>query len=159
MNVTDQGEIDRVLIELDGTKNKSKLGANAILGASLACAHAAAANLGLPLYRYLGGAQACVLPVPMMNVINGGKHAAGALQFQECMIVPLGAASLLVSQAAMDELVSRAAKSAQACWDCVDSSAMACCLPVRGRTAVSDGVSSRRSSRPYRSTRGFPRPI
>ncbi len=94
MNVTDQGEIDRTLIALDGTKNKAKLGANAILGASLACAHAAAANLGLPLYRYLGGAQARVMPVPMMNVINGGKHADGALQFQECMIVPLGAPSL-----------------------------------------------------------------
>jgi enolase len=94
MDVTDQGEIDRTLIALDGTKNKAKLGANAILGVSLACAHAAAANLGLPLYRYLGGAQARVLPVPMMNVINGGKHADGALQFQECMIVPLGAPSL-----------------------------------------------------------------
>ena len=94
MDVTDQGEIDRALIALDGTKNKAKLGANAILGVSLACAHAAAANLGLPLYRYLGGAQARVMPVPMMNVINGGKHADGALQFQECMIVPLGAPSL-----------------------------------------------------------------
>jgi enolase 1/2/3 len=91
MNVTDQGEIDRALIALDGTANKAKLGANAILGASLACAHAAASNLGLPLYRYLGGSQACVMPVPMMNVINGGKHAEGALQFQECMIVPAGA--------------------------------------------------------------------
>jgi len=94
MNVTDQGEIDRALIALDGTANKGKLGANAMLGASLACAHAAASNLGLPLYRYLGGSQACVMPVPMMNVINGGKHAEGALQFQECMIVPVGAKSL-----------------------------------------------------------------
>ena len=94
MNVTDQGELDRALIALDGTTNKSKLGANAILGASLACAHAAASNLGLPLYRYLGGSQARVMPVPMMNVINGGKHAEGALQFQECMIVPVGAKSL-----------------------------------------------------------------
>jgi enolase 1/2/3 len=94
LDVTDQGEIDRTLIALDGTKNKAKLGANALLGVSLACAHAAAANLGLPLYRYLGGAQARVMPVPMMNVINGGKHADGALQFQECMIVPLGAPSL-----------------------------------------------------------------
>jgi enolase len=94
MNVTDQGEIDRALIALDGTANKGKLGANAILGSSLACAHAAASNLGLPLYRYLGGSQACVMPVPMMNVINGGKHAEGALQFQECMIVPVGAKSL-----------------------------------------------------------------
>ncbi|HKW45434.1 MAG TPA: phosphopyruvate hydratase [Candidatus Eremiobacteraceae bacterium] len=94
MNVADQGEIDRAMIELDGTANKGKLGANAILGVSLACAHAAASNLGLPLYRYVGGSQARVLPVPMMNVINGGKHAEGALQFQECMIVPVGAKSL-----------------------------------------------------------------
>jgi enolase len=94
MNVTDQGELDRAMIALDGTPNKSKLGANAILGVSLACAHAAAANLGLPLYRYLGGSQARVMPVPMMNVINGGKHAEGALQFQECMIVPVGAKSI-----------------------------------------------------------------
>ena len=92
--VTDQGLIDRTLCRLDGTKNKSKLGANAILGVSLACAHAAAASAGLPLFRYLGGAQATVMPVPMMNVINGGKHAEGALQFQECMIVPVGAPSM-----------------------------------------------------------------
>jgi enolase len=94
MPVTDQGAIDRALIALDGTPNKGKLGANAILGASLACAHAAAQNLGVPLYRYLGGAQAALMPVPQMNVINGGKHAEGALQFQECMIVPVGAKSL-----------------------------------------------------------------
>src|SRR5579864_5069237 len=93
MAVTDQGAIDRALIALDGTANKGKLGANAILGASMACAHAAAHNLGVPLYHYLGGAQAYVMPVPMMNVINGGKHAEGALQFQECMIVPVGATS------------------------------------------------------------------
>jgi enolase len=93
MAVTDQGAIDRTLIALDGTPNKSKLGANAILGTSLACAHAAALNLGVPLYRYLGGAQAAIMPVPMMNVVNGGKHAEGALQFQECMIVPVGAQS------------------------------------------------------------------
>ncbi|HXW76531.1 MAG TPA: phosphopyruvate hydratase, partial [Candidatus Eremiobacteraceae bacterium] len=94
MPVTEQARIDAALIELDGTPNKSKLGANAILGASLACAHAAASNFGMPLYRYLGGTQANVMPVPMMNVINGGKHADGALQFQECMIVPVGARSL-----------------------------------------------------------------
>ena len=91
MPVAEQGEIDQVLIALDGTANKGKLGANAILGTSLACARAASQNLGLPLYRYLGGAQAAVMPVPMMNVINGGKHADGALQIQECMIVPVGA--------------------------------------------------------------------
>jgi enolase len=93
MAVDDQGAIDRALIALDGTSNKGKLGANAILGASLACARAAAANFGLPLYRYLGGAQGAVMPVPQMNVVNGGKHAEGALQFQECMIVPVGAKS------------------------------------------------------------------
>ena len=93
-NVLEQTELDRAMIALDGTPSKSKLGANAILGVSLACAHAAAASLQLPLYRYLGGEQACTLPVPMMNVINGGKHAEGALQFQECMIVPLGAPTL-----------------------------------------------------------------
>jgi len=94
MPITDQGGIDRLLIELDGSPNKSKMGANAILGASLASAHAASQLLGIPLFRYLGGAQACVMPVPMMNVVNGGKHAEGALQFQECMIVPVGAGSL-----------------------------------------------------------------
>ncbi len=91
LDATAQREIDRNLIELDGTPNKSNYGANAILGVSLAVARAAATSLGLPLFRYLGGPSAATLPVPMMNVINGGKHAEGALQFQECMIVPLGA--------------------------------------------------------------------
>ena len=93
-NVLDQAALDKAMIELDGTPSKSKLGANAILGVSLACAHAAAASLEQPLYRYLGGVQAVTLPVPMMNVINGGKHAEGALQIQECMIVPIGAPTL-----------------------------------------------------------------
>ncbi len=93
LDATAQREIDSKLIELDGTPNKSNLGANAILGVSLAVARAAAVSLSLPLYRYLGGPCAATLPVPMMNVINGGKHAEGALQFQECMIVPLGAGS------------------------------------------------------------------
>jgi enolase len=93
-DVTAQREIDALLLELDGTENKSRLGANAILGVSLAVARAAAASLSVPLYAYLGGPLATTLPVPQMNVINGGKHAPGALQFQECMIVPLGAASL-----------------------------------------------------------------
>ncbi len=79
---------------MDGTPNKGKVGANAILGVSLATARAAASSLSLPLFRYLGGPSAATLPVPMMNVINGGKHAEGALQFQECMIVPIGAPSL-----------------------------------------------------------------
>jgi enolase len=87
----DQGGVDRTLIELDGTPNKSRLGANAILGASLATAHAAASDTGLPLYRYLGGAQAHVLPVPMMNIINGGEHADNNVDIQEFMIMPMGA--------------------------------------------------------------------
>ncbi len=89
-----QREIDRLLIELDGTANKAKLGANAILGVSLATAKAAAASLGLPLYRYLGGPQGNVLPVPQMNVINGGVHADNGLELQEFMLVPIGAASI-----------------------------------------------------------------
>lgn len=91
--VYDQRGLDKRLIELDGTKNKSKLGANAILGVSLAAAHAAAHCKSMQLFTYIGGSDARTLPVPMMNVINGGKHAEGALQFQECMIVPLGAPS------------------------------------------------------------------
>ncbi len=93
LDVTAQRELDEKLIALDGSPNKGACGANAILGISLAAARAAASSLGLPLYRYLGGPSASTLPVPMMNVINGGKHAEGALQFQECMIVPLGAPS------------------------------------------------------------------
>jgi enolase len=87
----DQVSIDRLLIELDGTPNKSMLGANALLGASLAVAHAAADAMGLSLYRYLGGAGARVLPVPMVNILNGGKHAVDSTDFQEFMIAPLGA--------------------------------------------------------------------
>jgi len=90
MNVYDQVAIDNALIELDGTENKSKLGANAILGVSMAVARAAAESLYLPLYRYLGGPNAKVLPVPFMNVINGGKHADNSLDIQEFMIVPAG---------------------------------------------------------------------
>jgi len=93
LDATAQREIDERLVEIDGTPNKANLGANAILGCSLAVARAAASSLSLPLFRYLGGPSAALLPVPMMNVINGGKHASGALQFQECMIVPVGAPS------------------------------------------------------------------
>ena len=93
MNALDQSGIDRALITLDGTPNKSRLGANAILGVSLANAHAAANSLGLSLYRYLGGAEAGELPVPMMNVLNGGVHAANNVDIQEFMIVPQGAES------------------------------------------------------------------
>ena len=93
VDVTAQTTIDAILLELDGTANKGKLGANAILGASLACAHAAAATVGLPLYRYLGGAGARTLPVPMMNILNGGKHAVNSTDLQEFMVMPVGAAS------------------------------------------------------------------
>src|SRR5690554_445285 len=93
MSVLDQTEIDNLLIELDGTANKARLGANAILGVSLAVAKAGAATAGLPLYRYIGGVNARMLPVPMMNIINGGKHADNNVDFQEFMIVPAGFAS------------------------------------------------------------------
>jgi enolase len=88
-----QAALDQMMIALDGTPSKRKLGANAILGVSLAVAHAAAAEAGLPLYRYLGGANACELPVPLMNVVNGGAHADNNLDLQEFMIVPVGAPS------------------------------------------------------------------
>lgn len=91
MNVLDQVEIDRRLIELDGTDNKGNLGANALLGVSLACASCAAKAMDLPLFRYLGGPNAKRMPKPMMNVINGGVHAKNSLDFQEFMIVPIGA--------------------------------------------------------------------
>jgi len=87
--VADQVALDKLMLEMDGTENKSKLGANAILGVSLACAKAAALDAGLPLYRYVGGSQACKLPVPLMNVLNGGAHANNGLDVQEFMIVPL----------------------------------------------------------------------
>lgn len=90
-NVFDQIGIDAKMNALDGTKNKGKLGANAILGVSMAVAHAAATELGLPLYRYIGGTNAKVLPVPLMNILNGGKHADNNIDFQEFMIMPIGA--------------------------------------------------------------------
>jgi enolase len=93
LEAQEQVAVDQLLLELDGTPNKAKLGANAMLGVSLAVAHAAAASCGLPLYRYLGGANAKYLPVPMMNVLNGGKHADNNVDFQEFMIMPLGAPS------------------------------------------------------------------
>ena len=91
MDATQQEELDRLMIELDGTPNKGKLGANAILGVSLAAAKAAADSAGLPLYRYLGGCNANILPVPMMNILNGGKHSDNNVDFQEFMIMPIGA--------------------------------------------------------------------
>src|SRR5260221_3023454 len=90
---TDQSAIDSMLRELDGTPNKSRLGANAMLGVSLACARAAAADVGQPLYRYLGGPLARTLPVPLMNVLNGGRHATDSADMQEYMLAPLGAPS------------------------------------------------------------------
>lgn len=95
MNAFDQPAIDRALIELDGTENKGKLGANAILGVSLAVAKAAAESVGLPLYQYLGGVNAKELPVPMMNILNGGKHADNNVDIQEFMIMPVGAATFM----------------------------------------------------------------
>lgn len=92
-DATDQVGIDQAMLELDGSENKKNLGANAILGVSLAVAHAAADSLEMPLYRYLGGVYARTLPVPMMNIMNGGKHAAGATDLQEYMIMPVGAAT------------------------------------------------------------------
>ena len=91
MNVYDQVNIDKTLIEIDGTENKAKLGANATLGVSLACAKAAASSLGMELYNYIGGSNAKTLPVPMMNVLNGGKHADNTVSSQEFMIMPVGA--------------------------------------------------------------------
>jgi enolase len=93
MPAEDQPAIDNKLIELDGTPDKSRLGANAILGTSLAVAHAAANHLDMPLYRYLGGVASYILPVPMLNILNGGKHAANSTDFQEFMVVPAGATS------------------------------------------------------------------
>ena len=93
MNVLDQVAIDELMISLDGTPNKGKLGANANLGVSMACAHAAAEALGLSLYQYIGGVNAKTLPVPMMNILNGGKHADNNVNIQEFMIKPVGADS------------------------------------------------------------------
>jgi len=93
LSVFDQSMIDRIMIELDGTPNKGRLGANAILGVSLAIAKAAAQEAGLPLYRYIGGVNANTLPVPMMNILNGGSHADNSIDFQEFMVMPVGAPS------------------------------------------------------------------
>jgi enolase len=90
----DQVNIDKIMLELDGTENKSKLGANAILGVSMAVAHAAAESVGLPLYRYLGGVHTTLLPVPMANIINGGKHSDNKIDFQEFMVMPVGAPTM-----------------------------------------------------------------
>ena len=93
LDATDQMAIDQIMIDLDGTPNKGKLGANAILAVSLAVARAAANSLGLPLYRYIGGTNSHQLPVPMMNILNGGEHADNNVDIQEFMVMPIGAAS------------------------------------------------------------------
>ena len=95
LDAAGQLHIDKTMIDLDGTPNKARLGANAILGVSLAVAKAAALEAGLPLYRYIGGTQASTLPVPMMNIINGGAHADNPIDFQEFMIMPVGAANIV----------------------------------------------------------------
>ena len=93
MAADDQRALDEAIIELDGTPNKSKLGANAMLGVSLAVAHAAAADASVPLYRYLGGKDANLLPLPLFNILNGGRHAEGSTDFQEFMVAPVGAST------------------------------------------------------------------
>ena len=93
LDVTDQAEIDRIMIEADGTENKGNLGANAILSVSMAAAHAAAQSTRLPLYQYIGGVTAVTMPVPMMNILNGGSHADNSIDFQEFMVMPTGAES------------------------------------------------------------------
>lgn len=104
MSALEQAAIDRRMIQLDGTPNKSRLGANAILGTSLAIAHAAASFSGVPLYRYLGGVGGCTLPVPMMNILNGGKHALDSTDLQEFMVVPAGAKSFAHAYQAGSEI-------------------------------------------------------
>jgi len=99
--VTDQALVDRMLIELDGTTNKAKLGANATLAVSMAVAKAGAQASNLNLYRYLGGVNAITLPVPLMNILNGGAHADNKIDFQEFMIVPTGAATSQVSRSSL----------------------------------------------------------
>jgi enolase len=110
MSVFEQNLLDKVMIELDGTPNKGKLGANAILGVSLALAKAAAFELGVPLYRYIGGVSANTLPVPMMNIINGGSHADNSIDFQEFMIMPTGAKSFTEAMRMGSEIFHNLAK-------------------------------------------------
>lgn len=109
-DVFDQNLIDKIMIELDGTPNKGKLGANAILGVSLAVAKAAAEESGMPLYRYVGGVNANTLPVPMMNIINGGSHADNSIDFQEFMIMPVGAKSFTHAMKMGSEIFHNLAK-------------------------------------------------
>ena len=114
-DAADQQALDRVLIELDGTPNKARLGANAILGVSLAAAKAAAADLAQPLYRYIGGVFARTLPVPQMNIINGGVHADNPIDIQEFMVMPVGAASVTEAIRAGSEIFHALRKKARRC--------------------------------------------
>ncbi|MBX9853222.1 MAG: phosphopyruvate hydratase [Cytophagaceae bacterium] len=109
-SIFEQNLIDKIMLELDGTPNKGKLGANAILGVSLAVAKAAAQEAGMPLYRYIGGVSACTLPVPMMNILNGGSHADNSIDFQEFMIMPIGAKSFTEAMKMGSEVFHNLAK-------------------------------------------------
>ena len=115
MDAEDQTRLDALMCSLDGTVNKSRLGANAILGVSLALAKSAAAASGLPLYRYIGGPRAQTLPVPLMNIVNGGAHADNPIDFQEFMILPVGADRVLRSVARRSGDFSCAKESAEGC--------------------------------------------
>src|SRR6187399_1507401 len=109
-DVFDQNLLDKIMIELDGTPNKGKLGANAILGTSLAVAKAAANEIGMPLYRYIGGVSANTIPVPMMNILNGGSHADNSIDFQEFMVMPTGAKTFTEAMRMGSEIFHNLAK-------------------------------------------------
>ena len=142
-NVFDQIGIDRTLRELDGTDNKARLGANAVLGASLAVAKAAAVAAGMPLWRYVGGMSACVLPVPMMNVINGGAHADNPIDVQEFMIMPVGADTFSDSLRIGTEIFHRLKKALK---------------DAGHNTNVGDEGGIRAEPEEHRRGAGFPRP-
>ena len=154
LDALDQAALDRRLIELDGTPNKGRLGANAILGVSLAVAKAAAAETGQPLYRYLGGEAAATLPVPMLNVINGGAHAANSIELQEFMVVPVGAdtfAEGLRIGAEVYHALEEGARRARA-RDAA-SATRAASLPTSSRARPRSRRSSRPPSAPATATR------
>ena len=163
----DQRDIDQALLDLDGTDNKARLGANAILGVSLAVAKAGAAELEIPLYRHVGGTNAHVLPVPMMNVLNGGVHADNNVDFQEFMIMPVGAAVVLRGAAVGRRDLPRAQGRSCTTRACPPPSATRAASPptwrpTRSRSACSSRRSRRPASRPARtspspSTRRRPR--
>jgi enolase len=163
MNAEDQIAIDEAMIALDGTPNKARLGANAILGVSLAVAKAAADAAGLPLYRYVGGTQARVLPVPMMNIINGGAHADNPIDFQEFMVMPVGAPSLSEAVrmgAEVFHTLKKGLKDAGHNTNVGDEGGFAPNLPsaeaaldfVMGSIEAAGGISSSRSTAPRRSS-------